>query len=380
VSLSSEVCGTCHGEPLRHARFQQWQLSGHANYELAVEEGEDESCSRCHTANGFLTWLPVLVGDEPGDPLAEIAVSWTADETHPQTCPTCHDPHSIGTTTGVTTNATVRISGNTPPLLAGFSALGVGRGAMCMTCHNSRRGLRNDDTWDATVADEDTTRTPHGSAQTDLVMGQNAYFVDVGIRGSHSLVEDSCVNCHMERTPPPDLLSYNQGGTNHTFFASTDICSGCHGDAFSANGVQDAFDATLEGLQGLIEGTILELITDLTVAGNVIDLDGEATITDAADVLKIEFGESRGRQAITVTFQDASTVGPVSMANIDVVDPGSMTVLGELYEFADERLPKAGWNWNLVNNDGSRGVHNPDFAFLALDSAVDALMALWMTP
>jgi hypothetical protein len=67
--------------------------------------------------------------------------------------------------------------------------------------------------------------------------------------------------------------------------------------------VQDAFDATLEGLQGLIEGTILELITDLTVAGNVIDLDGEATITDAADVLKIEFGESRGRQAITVTFR-----------------------------------------------------------------------------
>ncbi len=38
VDLSSDVCAQCHGEPLRHARFQQWQLSGHANYELAVDE------------------------------------------------------------------------------------------------------------------------------------------------------------------------------------------------------------------------------------------------------------------------------------------------------------------------------------------------------
>jgi formate-dependent nitrite reductase cytochrome c552 subunit len=210
-------------------------------------------------------------------------------------------------------------------------------------------------------------------------MGQNAYFVDAGIRGSHSLVEDSCVNCHMERTPPPDLLSYNQGGTNHTFFASTDICSGCHGDAFNAEGVQAAFDATLAGLKGMIEEAILELIAEQIDAGNVIDLDGEATITDAADILEIEFGGG-SRQNITVTFLDATTVGPVGMNNIEVLDAGTLAVQGELYEFADERLPKAGWNWNLVNNDGSRGVHNPDFAFLALDGAIDALMALWMIP
>ena len=380
VSLSSEVCGVCHGEPLRHARFQQWQLSAHANYELAIEEGEEGSCSRCHTANGFLTWLPVLLGEEPGDPLEDIAVSWTADETHPQTCATCHDPHSMGTTTGISTNATVRISGNTPPLIAGFQVFGAGRGAICMTCHNSRRGLHNDATWDATVADGDMARASHGSAQTDLLMGENAYLVNVGIRGNHSLVEDTCVNCHMEQTPPPDLLSYNQGGTNHTFYASEEICSNCHGAAFNAEGVQSAFDATLEGLKGLVEEAILDLITDLTVAGNEIDLDGEATITDAADVLEIEFGESRGRQAITVTFLDSTTVGPVAMNDIAVVDPASGLPQGELYEFADERLPKAGWNWNLVNNDGSRGVHNPDFAFLALDSAIDALMALWVMP
>ena len=69
------------------------------------------------------------------------------------------------------------------------------------------------------------------------------------------------------------------------------------------------------------------------------------------------------------------------MTSIDVVDPGPpMTVLGELYDFADDSLPKAGWNWNLVNNDGSQGVHNPDFAFLVLDSAIDELILLWAMP
>ncbi|MHC4991199.1 MAG: peptidase associated/transthyretin-like domain-containing protein, partial [Planctomycetota bacterium] len=77
VSLSSNVCGQCHGEPLRHARFQQWQLSAHANYDVAIDESESGNCSRCHTANGFLEWLPILLGDEPGDPLDDITVTWT---------------------------------------------------------------------------------------------------------------------------------------------------------------------------------------------------------------------------------------------------------------------------------------------------------------
>ncbi|UCH74400.1 MAG: carboxypeptidase regulatory-like domain-containing protein, partial [Rhodospirillales bacterium] len=166
VSLSSEVCANCHGEPLRHARFQQWQLSRHANYELAIDESGSGNCSRCHTGNGFLTWLPVLTGEVPGDPLDDITVTWTADEAHPQTCVTFHDPHNIGTTSGYNTNSTVRVSDDTPPLVAGFQAFGVGKGAMCMTCHNTRRGLRNDATWPSTT---DRDRAPHGGVQADLV-------------------------------------------------------------------------------------------------------------------------------------------------------------------------------------------------------------------
>ena len=75
---------------------------------------------------------------------------------------------------------------------------------------------------------------------------------------------------------------------------------------------------------------------------------------------------------MTVTFTDASVVGPVRMPDVDVLDAGDV-VLGTLYDFADDSLPKAGWNWALVHNDGSLGIHNPTFAFTALEAGIAAL-------
>jgi len=342
VNISANVCGVCHGEPLRHARFQQWQLSRHANYELATEEGESGSCARCHTGNGFLTWVPVLLGEVPGDPLDDITVTWTEDKIHPQTCATCHDPHQIGTTTGNNTNATVRISDETPLLIAGFKApatpgaRSVGRGAICMTCHNTRRGLRNDN-----VPFDDPTRAPHGGVQADLLMGQNAYLVDLGPNdpyppgrpGHHANTEesfpaernltDTCATCHMVKTPPPELLAYNKGGTNHTFFASPDICSQCHGDPDQLEKVQGPVSEKLVTLQDGIEAAILVVIEQQISAGNTINLGGQASITNAEDIAEIVFGETRGRQAITVTFTDTTTVGPVGMNSVRVHHRGT---------------------------------------------------------
>jgi mono/diheme cytochrome c family protein len=371
ISLSSDVCAACHGEPLRHARFQQWQLSAHANYELAIDEGDSDNCSRCHTANGFLAWTA------DGNPDADVVVDWTLDEVHPQTCVACHDPHAVGSTTGINTDAEPRITQNTPLLLSGFYAFGVGKGAICMTCHNARRGLRNDFNYEATDT-ASAARAPHGSAQTDIVMGQNAFLVTVGSRGVHSWVENTCVGCHMEATPPPDLLAYNLGGTNHTFFARDDICGECHGFDGAA-GVQSAFDANLDALQALQEEAILQLMADITAAGDRIDLNGDYLLTDVDDILELEFGEtSRGRQAISVVFT-WGTEGPYRISDIDVLD-GSLVSKGNLYENGPDVIVKAGWNWHLVNYDGSRGVHNPDFAFNALDNAIAALLLLAAGP
>ncbi|UCC32448.1 MAG: hypothetical protein JSU86_09235, partial [Phycisphaerales bacterium] len=249
---------------------------------------------------------------------------------------------------------------------------------ICMTCHNARRGLRNDDNF----AESDTKsagRAPHGSAQTDVLMGENAYLVNVGIRASHSLVEDTCVICHMEETPPPDLLSYNLGGTNHTFFASPDICSNCHGELQDADSLQAAFQASSDELQDLVEQAWLEVIGDLTDGGNTIDLIEDdtvvATITSAADIEELIFGETHGRQGLTVIFTAGTTVGPLRLTDMSVID-GTGATIGTINEFAADDLIKAGWNWNLANNDGSKGVHNPPWVFAFLDASIDAMIAL----
>ena len=55
-------------------------------------------------------------------------------------------------------------------------------------------------------------------------------------------------------------------------------------------------------LQAEIEAALLAYIGELTALGNIIDLNGDAQITDVNEVDSIEFGEYRGRQAMTITF------------------------------------------------------------------------------
>jgi hypothetical protein len=374
VNLSATVCGSCHGEPLRHGRYQQWQLSGHANYELAIEEGESGSCARCHTANGFLAWLPVLTGDVAGDPTADIEVTWTSEEIHPQTCATCHDPHAIGTTTGEPTNATVRISGDTPPLIAGFTATDVGRGAICMTCHNSRRGLRNDDNFNTEIyGTSEASRAPHLGPQADMIMGQNFYLVDVGQRANHSKaskVQDTCVTCHMEATPPPPDLAYSLGGTNHTFYASPTICQSCH-PGLDAADFQGPIEEKMHELETALESSFYNFFEAQTEAGNAIDVGGQATITDAGDIAEIQLAEARGRQALTITFTDDTVAGPTAVNSINVVPPAGAPY--EIYTAINPLVIKGFWNLLMLEADGSTGVHNPSFAFQVLERSIDGL-------
>ena len=368
-TLSSEVCGTCHGEPARHGRYQQWQLSGHANYEVAMAEGTDATCAKCHSAQGFVQW------QDKGFSTANLDVTWTADDVHPQTCATCHDPHDVGTTSGgPTTNSKVRVTGKTPPLMAGFTATNVGSGAICMTCHNGRRDLRDDAHF--TVAD--ATRAPHEGPQADILMGQNLYFTKVGTRGLHSMIQDSCVACHMESTDPPAALANlnadgTYGGTNHTFYASNTICTKCHSN-ITKETVQAPVEAKLAALKAQMETSIRNLMQAQIRAGNAIDLNGQKTIKNASDIAGIEFISSHGRQGVNVTLTGGTKVSDLSLATVKVVRPAGTPV--ELYSVADPALGKAGWNYFMVESDKSKGVHNPAFVNSALDVSLFAVSSI----
>ncbi|HEX9161061.1 MAG TPA: hypothetical protein VF980_05070 [Thermoanaerobaculia bacterium] len=364
MSLSSDVCGSCHGEPTRHGRFQQWQLSGHANYEVATSEGTDATCAKCHSAQGFLQW------QDKGFSTANLTVTWTADDVHPQTCQTCHDPHDMGTTSGdANTNAKVRVMGKTPLLMAGFTANNVGSAATCMTCHNGRRGLKDDAHFDTT----DLTRAPHEGPQADIVMGQNLYFAKVGTAGFHGQIQDVCVSCHMEKTPPPTTLSNAGGGTNHTFYASTAICSKCHTE-ITAESVQGPIVTKLASLKGQLETSIKTALQTQIRLGNAIDLNGQKTIKNANDIAKVEFISSHGRQGAIVTLANGTSIPDLSLQAVKVVRPSGSSV--EIYSLIDPAIAKSGWNYLMVQADKSKGVHNPAFVNSALDVSLFAVTTL----
>ncbi len=356
TDLSSDTCAVCHGEPPRHGRFQQWQLSKHANYETAQAEARG-SCAKCHTGQGFVAWVKAGFGD--------FEFNETTDTVHPITCATCHEPHNVGTTSGsASTNATVRIMGDTPMLDAGFIAKDMGKAATCMACHNGRRGLKNDTTFGS-----DLSRAPHQGPQADMLMGENMYFTEVSVPGFHSKIPDPCVTCHMEETDPPPGLSYNLGGTNHTFFASETICSNCH-TAITPESVQGPTHERLEELRHEIEMGIANLMRSLLLTGNTIELDG-IVVDDATDVGSVEFLESHGRQGIKLHLTDGSETADVSLNSVQVVNPAGDKA--EIYTFADPTLPKSGWNFFMVESDRSMGVHNPAFINGAITTTMHAL-------
>ena len=360
MSTSAQVCATCHGEPLRHARFQQWEESGHGNYETAIDESSG-SCAKCHTAQGFLEWFE-----------NDLDVSYSTSSVddgvaQPITCVVCHDPHNVGTMSGDGNDVEMRVDGDSPELLGGFTAYGLGHGAMCIVCHNTRRGLAND-----TAGLPDTgnfDRAPHGGAQGDLLMGENAFFVSVGARGGHSYVTDSCSTCHMEITDPPADLSYNLSGTNHTFEADTSICAECHG-AYDASALIDLNDSRLAALADDIEAAILAEIrfhTDapnndtVQVTGDVDEVETEVDITSTSVIGVIELSETHGRVAMSIIVDGVLYEHVRLSSDTELLSSGDSLLDNSVTDNSGLVLAKAGWNYFLIHNDGSHGIHNPEF-------------------
>lgn len=369
TTLSSDDCGVCHGEPLRHAKFQQWEDSGHGNFQVAIQEAvsgtnSSNNCAGCHSAQGFFVYLAQL---QAGNPLRTIStIPLNKDTVQPQTCQVCHDPHAQGTTSGKPNTAKVRVVDNTPKLPGGFAATGVGRGAICFICHNSRNGAG------AAPFDKDTflhqdgdpqfgTLTgysgPHEACQGDMVLGYNAYFVGSGnYRSPHSLIVDTCTNCHMEQTPPPALLSYNLAGTNHSFIPSLGICKNCHGANVALGPMlQDKVKSQLEELEKAIGDKIISRSTGTAIA-NVVDLGSRGTVD-------IQYRLASGATSTVVT-----AIGIASIPGL------SVSALGT------DDLAKALWNFYLVEQDLSFGVHNPDFTFAILGGAIRAVTGIPNAP
>ena len=398
VSIAAGVCGSCHGEPLRHGRFQQWEESGHSNFELALDEATVEGraataahCGRCHSGQGFLAWIKQgdltkqIQGKSGNATVAELtAMGLTKDKVEPQTCVVCHDPHEQGTTSGEPTTAKVRITDNTALLAAGFKAERVGKGAICMTCHNTRSGLHNNEFV------VNTYSAPHTAAQTDVLMGENAYLVDVGSRSPHSFLQDTCVTCHMEKSPPPEEFSFQQSGTNHSFKADPTICSSCHAKELDAEGLQLSFEEKLVDLGKAMSSYLLKKMparltvldyTPHTYNNVAYDLKSDPVVISKDNIDSIEPTEPHGQQGflvkfkapVSITYKPANATHTMDLKEIEV-QLGDITTDGKTQIIpATDVFIKAGWNYFLLHGDGSEGIHNPDFSFDVINASLRAL-------
>ncbi len=387
VSISSDVCAVCHGQADWNARHQQWQQSAHGSYASALANGAPSwpggasDCGRCHAGQGFLAWIEAgdLTQKIPGD---TQAIGLTPEKVHPISCTTCHDPHAVGNSSGIPNDATVRISGDTPVLPSGFRAIGVGRAAICFVCHTTTSGLHNDQAgplpgWQA----------PHASSQADVLMGENAYFVEPGIRSPHAYsIPDTCANCHMVLSPVPEEPGAQGESTNHTFVANLGICASCHAD-YDPKGLQKAVQEQLLSLSAKIDQDAISRLESLSeIWVRAFDLNNRFSSQDPENcdlkidtrpespnrIIQVEPVQILEKLGFIVTLQN-----PIEITWVTAGSPTTVTTnrfgiqlqslkldnngQGAVFGLTSN-MAKAVWNYLLVRFDESYGIHNTRFS------------------
>ncbi|HLK63540.1 MAG TPA: hypothetical protein VKU19_08880 [Bryobacteraceae bacterium] len=303
---NSGACSQCHDAPTHHVKTAEWSNSMHAV--TTRDPAGNASCVGCHTGTGFI-W--------------RIAGATTLPTAYaPIDCATCHEPHGQTTPTGAAhqlrTLAPVKLADGTPMDNAG-------NGALCMNCHQSRQ---NASVYAATTAGS-AHFGPHEGPQADMLQGANGFTYGQTIPSSAHIwaADDTCVTCHMQATVSTDPAFLQAGG--HTFKPSftpagkakvelVAACQGCHGkDVTTFNFPLFDYnnDGKIEGVQTEVQHLLDQLSTMLPPDNKV-----------------------KSALTIDTTWTRAQL--------------------------------EAGYNWQFVNNDGSKGVHNTAYAVGLLKASI----------
>ena len=316
ISLSAGNCGFCHDSMTHHSKNYEWSQTPHAIGPLHTSS----SCLPCHTTKGFIDAY------DPGIDFYGNTVVTRGTLREGITCVTCHDPHTTGRGEYQLRSITSATLMNNVVITNG------GDGIICMKCHRSRQRAET-----YVVATTNSSRFgPHHGPQTDLLAGTNAveYAMKMPTSRHLSVVTNSCVECHMQETPGSGSASHKVGG--HTFslrwdagtpadesddVLMTETCAECHGEIeeFNFGGEDYDRDGVVEGVQNEIE----DLLETLAL---LLPPDGP-TVTEN-------------------------------------VTPATHNL----------RQRKALFNYLFVEEDRSRGVHNPKYAAAILQASLDDLM------
>ncbi|MGD8780540.1 MAG: T9SS type A sorting domain-containing protein [Ignavibacteria bacterium] len=309
-SFDTKLCSKCHDSGTHHVFPAQFDVSNHADLD---RNSTSASCAQCHNGAGFVNYVKggkvTLTEDEP----AEVNI----------VCAACHDPHNA------TNDHQLRTVEAT--LETGEEVTVGGLGKLCMNCHRTRR-----DAVDYTTNYLDNLSShygPHHGNQAEVLLATN--YPDLGVTFESTMhynyTTDACVSCHMNDQGTVDendnvLLS---GG--HSFRMSTPdgednvaACEPCH--SF------ESFEAVTAEIDG------------------VTDFDGDGTDEDLQH-------EVEG-----MLHKIEMMLPPLDSEEINTID-STWTPL----------QAKAFYIWEMIEEDGSYGIHNAEFAVGILTETISQL-------
>ena len=330
ISLDAGVCQSCHDAPWRHDKGTLWNFSGHStavwNSSFAQSASSQNNnlgnCIRCHDAQGFLNFTNNVPTNTTGWTLANHTVI---------TCQACHDPH------GNTNPNELRKESLVSDTLGNGYNYGTfgGLGNICINCHKARK---DNVSYIATSSTISSTWGPHHGTQGDVLLGQNAaaFSTQAFVNGGHKdAITNACVDCHMASTVTSDTLyKYQVGGHSWNMSYS----------GLNSLGVSVNYDNT-QGCQNC-HGTSKTHFSDWQAA---MDYDGNGVV------------------------EDVQTEVQGCLTKLALALPHNADGSFNYSQITTQTQMKAYWNYQLINNDGSFGIHNANFTFDVLTKSLAAL-------
>ena len=329
MTVNSGDCNQCHDAPTHHIYGTQWLTSRHA----LTSGPTSANCSGCHSAVGFIARMD---GESfTNKPFASIS------------CQACHEPH--GETVPADNPHLVRKLGPVT-MPDGSVVTNAGFGSICLQCHQVRNGSATNQLVNYPIGKPTwfggSSFGVHDSSQGDMIEGINAHtYGQVIPSAAHrTSVTNLCVGCHMQTANYGDPAYLQAGG--HTFnmtysvvttngttlvtnsYDKVDVCAKCHGQVDSFDLVRGDYngDGVIEGVQTEVQKILNRLSTLLPNS----------------------------------TYQ----------SNGNYVADGLVKTSVSFKTNWPTKFLKAGYNWQYVNNDGSKGIHNAPFAVGILKASI----------
>jgi hypothetical protein len=312
VNLDVDQCARCHDSASGFQQgFYQWDTSAHARADENAYAASREGCNSCHSGDGFLA-VQVNGWEHPGQ-----------EDPDAITCAVCHDPH------GTDKPHELRLSGDTT-FPNGTQTYLAGTGGICYRCHNTRSS-------DPESTAVSSFRGAHHGPQAEVFYGNGgvSFGLDFAEGSPHAIVvEDTCAHCHMAEPTAagPGVIEPPKVGA-HTFSMRDDM------------GTPDDPSDDVINAEHACSECHLGLDTYDFVIGK--DYDGD--------------GVAEGIQTEVHGLLELLKTGLLAIPGMSEGGHGTLDIAsGDFANMTDDQK-RARYNYNLVVDDGSYGVHNTNY-------------------